>query len=270
VKEIGSDITRVQPGDKVLLSFNPCMECANCRLKLPGYCDHFESRLWSGLRQDSSFTLKSPSGTSIYGNFFGQSAFSRLVLVNGSCMVKVAPETDLRLFAPLGCGVQTGTGVVWNTLDVQRGESLIISGCGAVGMSAIMAARERCASTIIAVDVKPERLDLARELGATHALNGLDIDLAQQVRAICSLPKGVRHGFDTTAVPGVIEMLIEAVGVRGQIVVVGATPLDKKISIQPLQFLNMGKKFIGSVEGESYPPEVRLRIGPTEPTSSIP
>lgn len=173
-------------------------------------------------------------------------------------MVKVPPETDMALFAPLGCGIQTGTGVVWNTLDVQAGESFIVSGCGAVGMSAIMAAKIRGAMPIIVVDIKTERLRLAKELGATHALNGLDPDLIQQIRMICPLRAGVRHAFDTTGVPRVIETMIEAIGVRGQIVVVGATALDKKVSIQPLEFLNMGKRFIGSVEGDCFPPEVSL------------
>lgn len=173
-------------------------------------------------------------------------------------MVKVPPETDIRLFAPLGCGIQTGTGVVWNTLDVRQGESFIVSGCGAVGMSSIMAAKIRGASTIIAVDVKPERLQLAKELGATHALNGLDSDLIQQIRSICPLRAGVKHAFDTTGVPAVIETMIEAIGVRGQIVVVGATALHKKVGIQPLEFLNMGKRFIGSVEGDCFPPEVSV------------
>jgi Zn-dependent alcohol dehydrogenase len=263
VKEVGSAVTHVQPGDKVLLSFNPCGQCGNCSQKLPSYCDHFEQRLWSGLRSDGSSTLKSTADDDgnqkpIYGNFFGQSSFSRLALVNGNCMVKVPPETDIKLCSPLGCGIQTGTGVVWNTLDMRQGESIIVSGCGAVGMSAIMAAKIRGATTIIAVDIKTERLKLAKELGATHAFNGLDPDLIQRIRMICPLRAGVKHAFDTTGVPKVIETMIEAIGVRGQIVVVGATALDKKVGIQPLEFLNMGKRFIGSVEGDSFPPEVSV------------
>jgi Zn-dependent alcohol dehydrogenase len=196
-------------------------------------------------------------GKPVYGNFFGQSSFSRLALVNSSSLNKVPHETDLKLFAPLGCGIQTGSGVVCNVLNVQQGDSLIVSGCGAVGMSAIMAAKARGAAIIVAVDIKESRLTLARELGATHTFNGGAEDLIQQVHAVCPLPAGVKFAFDTSAVPKVIEAMIEAVGVRGRVVVVGATPLDKTISIQPLKFLDMGKQFVGSVGGESYPPEVR-------------
>lgn len=188
--------------------------------------------------------------------FFGQSSFSRLSLVDRNCLVKVPQTTDLKLFAPLACGVQTGTGAVWNALDVQKGNFFIVAGCGAVGMSAVMAARERGAAIIIAVDIKEDRLTLAKELGATHAVNGLDDDFMHQIRTICPLPTGVHHALDTTAVPKVIESMIDATGLRGQTVVVGATPLDQRIGIQPTQYLNMGKRFIGSVEGDSYPPEV--------------
>lgn len=105
MKEVGTDIKHVQPGDKVILCFNQCRECNNCKLKLPGYCDNMGTRTWLGLRPDWSFTLKSTVGKSIHGNFFGQSSFSRIVIANRSRLVKV------KLFAPLGCGVQTGT--VW-------------------------------------------------------------------------------------------------------------------------------------------------------------
>lgn len=174
-------------------------------------------------------------------------------------MVKVPPEADLTLFATLGCGVQTGTGVVFNTLDVREGSSIAVFGIGTVGMSAIMAAKIRGAGTIIAVDLDAGRLALAKDLGATHILNGGLPDLIDKIHDICPLPRGVRFGFDTTAVPRVIESMIEAIGVRGRCVVVGATPADKTVRIQPLKFLDMGKHFIGSVEGESNPVEVSTK-----------
>ncbi|KIW26103.1 uncharacterized protein PV07_09230 [Cladophialophora immunda] len=256
VREVGADIDHVRPGDKVILSFNPCRECANCKAKLPGYCDHQMSRTWAGLRPDQSFTLRSgASGEPTYGNFFGQSSFARLAIANKSCLVKVPPETDLKLFAPLGCGVQTGYGVAANTLNIQAGDSFVVSGCGAVGLSAIMAAKARGAETIIAVDLQERRLGLAQELGATHTVNGASRDLIGEIRAIAPLPAGVRYALDTTAVPKVIENMIEVVGVRGKIVIVGATPADKLVQIRPLAFLNAGKQLVGCVEGDSYPPE---------------
>ncbi len=165
-------------------------------------------------------------------------------------------ETNLKLFAPLGCAIQTGSGVVLNTLNVQQHDSVAVSGCGAVGMSAIMAAKERKAAIIVAIDLSEERLAIAKQLGATHTINGRNGDVVQQIHQILPLPAGVKYAFDTTAVPKVIESMIEATGIRGKTVVVGATPFEQTIAIQPLKFLNMGKHLIGSVEGDSYPPEV--------------
>jgi Zn-dependent alcohol dehydrogenase len=214
------------------------------------------SRTWLGLRPDESFTLKSRSGQPIYGNFFGQSSFSRLAIVNKSCLIKVPQETDIKQFAPLGCGVQTGYGVVVNKLNLQPGDSFIVSGCGAVGLSAIMAAKARGAKTIIAVDLQEPRLAIAKEVGATHVVNGASKDLIEEIRAIAPLPVGVKYALDTTAVPKVIEDMIEAVGVQGKVVIVGATPPDKFVQIQPLKFLDAGKQLLGCVGGESYPAEV--------------
>lgn len=119
-----------------------------------------------------------------------------------------------------------------------------------------MAAKVRGAATIIAIDLNEERLAVAKELGATHTINSKDGDVVQQIHQILPHPAGLKYAFDTTAVPKVIESMIEATGVRGKTVVVGATPFDQTVAIQPMNFLNMGKHFIGSVEGDSYPPEV--------------
>lgn len=258
VREVGVDVKHVQPGDKVILGIDSCGECLNCQDRLPGYCDENRPRNWEGKRPDGSTKLKGMDRQPIYGNFIGQSSFSRLAIVSCNSLVKVASDTELEMLAPLGCGVLTGTGAVWNVLDVQRGDSLVVSGCGAVGMSAIMAAKSRGASTIIAIDLAPERLRLAAELGATNCINGKDDDLIKQIHRLAPLPAGVKHAFDTTGVPKVIETLIEATGVRGTTVVVGATPLDKTVNIQPLNFLDMGKRLLGSTQGDGDPTKVRL------------
>lgn len=256
VRWVGDDVSSVQVGDKVILSFNSCGACRNCKIEKMNYCEEAQARNWSGLRSDGAFQISGKDKAPIYGNFFGQSSFCKQAVVNGSSLVKVPGDVDLRLYAPLGCGIQTGTGVVWNTLDVCEGESIMVAGCGAVGMSAIMAARIRKAGIIIAVDLSEERLSLARALGATHTFLGSHAQVIAQAREILPLPHAVKYAFDTTGVPSVIEMLIEAVGLRGKVAIVGATPLTKKIQIQPLEFLNMGKQLVGSVEGESRPTQV--------------
>ncbi len=153
--------------------------------------------------------MRTGSGSTLYSNFFGQSSFSSLAIVNGRCLVKVSDKSPLDLYAPLGCGMMTGAGAVFNVLNVQPGGSVAIFGTGAVGMAAIMASKIRKASIIIGIDLNEERLKIAQKLGATHVLNGSAADIAHQVKMICK-GNGVTHALDTTGVPAIIERMIES------------------------------------------------------------
>ena len=116
-----------------------------------------------------------------YGAFFGQSAFAKHALVVENSVVKVPKGTDLVALAPLGCGMQTGAGAVLNLLKPSESSVVLITGAGAVGLGALFAAAYLKVKTIIVVDIVPSRLELAKSLGATHAINGLDEDVVAQV-----------------------------------------------------------------------------------------
>lgn len=178
---MGSDATDIQVGDKVLLSYNFCGKCVQCSSHFPAYCEKIIGLNFGGKRLDDSSTVSLPNGPGIFSNFFGQSSFSQVAVVSKSSVVRVLPTTDLQLFAPLGCGMQTGAGAILNTLNVQPGSSVVIFGTGCVGLSGVMATKIRRARVIIAVDLQPERLALARELGATHAIRGDDPHIRQQI-----------------------------------------------------------------------------------------
>ena len=128
---------------------------------------------FAGQRPDGSHALTSAaSGDTLHDRFFAQSSFATYAIANERNTVKVRDDAPLELLGPLGCGIQTGAGTVLSALEVERRASFAVTGAGAVGLSAVMAARVAGATTIIAVDVVPARLDLARELGATHVING--------------------------------------------------------------------------------------------------
>src|SRR5690606_27507338 len=134
---------------------------------------NFNDRNFAGARPDGSHALSLPDGDgALYDRFFGQSSFATYAIAHESNTVKVREDAPLELLGPLGCGIQTGAGTVLRALQVGAGASFAVMGAGAVGLSAVMAARVTGATTIIAVDVVPARLELARELGATHAFNG--------------------------------------------------------------------------------------------------
>jgi len=169
--------------------------------------------------------------------------------------VKVASETPLELFAPLGCGLQTGAGAVLNTLNVQPGSSLAVFGVGSVGMSAVMAGKMRGAKTIIAVDLQPSRLELARSLGATHGIMGSDPDVVEQIQKLCP-PNGVNFALDCSGVSQVIEKMIECLGTRGRAATVGAPSPGKKVGVDIFNHLVLGREYVGCCEGDSVAEKV--------------
>lgn len=124
------------------------------------------------------------SDHAIHDHFFGQSSFSTYTIANERNVVKVAKQAPLELLGPLGCGIQTGAGSVLNALKVEAGSSFAAFGAGAVGLAAVMAAKVAGATTIIAVDVTPSRLELALELGATHVINSREEDPVQRIQSI--------------------------------------------------------------------------------------
>lgn len=255
VKKVGSRVKGFSEGHKVLLSFNHCRRCRNCEKELPGYCVQMMDRNWSGTRPDGSKTLHALNGQSVHASFFGQSSFSRLALVNVSCLVKIPQTTALEMFAPLGCGVQTGYGTIVNTLNLDKDSSIAVFGAGAVGLSAIMAAKSREAAVIIAVDLNPQRLQLAHELGATHVLQGGKADVTEKISRICG-PYGLQYAVDTTGSSAVVETMICCLGVRGRAVCLGSTGPGKTAQFDVTKHLNMGKHVLGSVVGDSCPQKV--------------
>lgn len=212
---------------------------------------------FGGRRQDGSQPLSLADGTSLFSAFFGQSSFSKIAVVSGRTIVRVPPSTDLSLFAPLGCGIQTGAGTVLNTLDVQLGQSLAIFGVGTVGLSCIMAGKLRKASPLIAVDINADRLKLAELLGATHTILSSDgsVDV---VSRICSISggNGVSRAADCSGVPSVIESMIQSLGSRGKAATIGAPAPGSCVKLDVFAHIVKGTHYIGSCEGDSVPAEV--------------
>ncbi|KAJ5350817.1 hypothetical protein N7541_008544 [Penicillium brevicompactum] len=252
ILDVGRNIKHLQKQDKVLLSFDSCGACVQCDSKHPAYCQEWAQRNFGQKRMDGSLSLATPDGTKIHGNFFGQSSFARHTIVSGNSVVKVPSDTPLGVFSPLGCGVQTGAGAILNTLDVQAGKTVAIFGVGSVGMSAVMAAKMRGASVIIAVDLQTQRLELAKELGATHAVIGSDEDVVAQIQKI-SGSNGVDYSVDCAGIPSVVEKALDCLGTRGKAATVGAPAPGKRAGVDVFAHLVMGRQYIGCCEGDSDP-----------------
>jgi aryl-alcohol dehydrogenase len=251
VVSVGKDVTAVAVGDHVAISFNSCAACPRCTRGEPAYCHNFLEYNFSGVRPDGSSGLAS-GGTKLGANFFGQSSLATHALAHERNVVKLPPEAPIEIVGPLGCGIQTGAGAILNSLDVQPGATVVVAGAGAVGLSAVMAAVVRDASSIIAVDLHETRRALAIELGASHAIDPQAGPLADQIREIA--PAGVDYVVDTTAVTPVVEQLLASLGMRGVLGLIGV-PADMQatFSIGLFQPPLLGLTVRGIVEGDSDP-----------------
>lgn len=154
VEQVGKTVKGIAPGDHVVLSYQSCGRCPQCRSWHPTDCEFFYEANFGFQRLDGSNALQR---SGVRGHFFGQSSFATLVLATKRNLVKVPEDLPLETLAPLGCGMQTGAGTVMNSLKVVKGSSLAVFGTGAVSLAAIMAAHIVKADPIIGVDIKPAR-----------------------------------------------------------------------------------------------------------------
>ncbi|WP_406223108.1 NAD(P)-dependent alcohol dehydrogenase [Streptomyces canus] len=249
VEAVGPAVTGVAPGDHVVLSFTSCGDCRNCDGGHPAYCATWlPLNLLGGRRADGTSTI-SRDGEPLGGHFFGQSSFAERALVDERSLVKVDQDVPLESIAPLGCGVQTGVGAVWNVLKPVTGSTIVVLGAGAVGLSAVMAAALTPATTIVAVDRFGERLTLARELGATHTVNAAEEDLGEALAAITG-GQGADGIVETTGNVKVLRQGVDALGARGTVVVVGAPPFGSEVSLDVNGLLG-GKRVVGLTLGDA-------------------
>lgn len=247
VEAIGPGVGGIVVGDHVVLSFDSCGACASCRGGHPAYCESFLPRNLSGRHLDGSSPATDEAGKPVGARWFGQSSFATHALATVRNAVLVDRSLPLELLGPLGCGIQTGAGSVLVAMGVRAGSTIAVYGAGAVGLAAVMAARVAGATTIVAVDLHPARLELARELGATDAIDGKAGDVAQQ---ILSLTGGVEYVFDTTGIPAVIAGAINALKPRGVCGMVAVRGAD--LVLAPLT-LELGRTVMGIIEGDVVP-----------------
>jgi aryl-alcohol dehydrogenase len=247
VREVGPGVEELQRGDEVVLSFASCRLCRYCRSGASAYCAHMGTLNLSGGRPDGTNALTG----GVHGFFFGQSSFATCAVADQSCVVKVNGAGDLSLLAPLGCGVQTGAGTVLNRLRPSPGSSFGVFGVGAVGLAALMAAAINGCTPIVAVDLNPRRLEIARTLGATHVIDAGEQDVGSALRECC--PGGLTNAIDTTAAPRVISTAVEHLAPRGTAALVGLSAPGVTLSIDPSLFISHGISVVGVVEGDSVP-----------------
>lgn len=248
VERVGARVAKVQPGDHVVLTFRACGQCVACKRGDPTHCPNIFGCNFGGVRSDGSATIHH-KGVPIFGNFFNQSSFAAYAIASEANTVKVAKDVPLELLGPLGCGIQTGAGAVLNTFKPAAGSSIAIFGCGSVGLSALMAAKAIGCTTIIAVDVNPVRLVLARQLGATHAFDPRNCNVVEEIH---KLGGGADFSLETTAIPAVFRQAVDCLTVPGVCGLVGAAPMGTEVTFD-MNSIMFGRSVVGIIEGQSVP-----------------
>lgn len=261
VKSVGPKVTKVQEGDRVLLSFSFCKECHNCQFGAPGFCQKWGQINFSGTKGAFSSSESETHGEEIGGSFFGQSSFSRLTRVKECSVVKVTDllknDDQLKVLAPFGCGIQTGAGTITELANAQAADTVAILGLGAVGLAAIMVcslrhvphqarkflssiqgAKIRGCKTIIGVDRIASRLELAKSLGATHVVDTGSIEgtLGEEVRGITG-GVGTTVTVDASGAVPLIQQGVEFTANQGKAILLGVPPMDAALQVHLVPYI---------------------------------
>jgi aryl-alcohol dehydrogenase len=247
VEKVGARVTKVKPGDHVVLAWDYCGTCTACKVGAELYCLNFFLHNFHGARPDDSPTLRKGDEI-IHGCFFCQSSFADFALANERNVVKVPDDVPLEVVAPMGCGIMTGAGAVMNALRPKPGSSIAVFGTGTVGMSAVMAAQVVGCTTIIAVDVNPDRLKMAKELGATHIVNAGEVDPVETILEITG--GGVEFTLECVGDPKVLRQAVDVLPRLGVCGLLGVVPPGTEVSLNMDLIMN-GRTVKGILGGDA-------------------
>ena len=241
VLEVGPGVTHVAPGDHVIGCLSAfCGSCAFCLSGQPNLCG-------------GSATARAPGETprlsqkgQVIHQFAHLSAFAEEMLVHENALVKIRKDMPLDRAALIGCGVTTGLGAAFNTAKVRPGDTAVVIGCGGVGLAAIQGCRIAGASRIVAVDTMAWKLDLAKQLGATDAIDASKEDPTLKV---LGLTGGVDYAFECIGLKATAQQGLGMIHKGGTLVLVGVVPIGTTLELNGLDIVLQGKSVVGSMMG---------------------
>ncbi|MCL4508716.1 MAG: Zn-dependent alcohol dehydrogenase [Chloroflexi bacterium] len=247
VDQVGTQVSRVKPGDHVIIAFgNKCGECAYCRRGEPYLCTPEDPAKNISLRAHAR-----RNSTMVYG-FIGVGSFAEATVVPESNCVPIATSVPLEPACLIACGVSTGVGAVINVAHVQPGSSVVVIGVGGVGLNVIQGAHLAGAARIIAVDINPQKLDLAQRFGATHGVNSSADDVVGCIRQLTG-GLGADYAFEVIGLPQTIQQAYETVRKGGTAVVVGVATEDAVVQFSAPDLMRSGKRILGCNAGGVRP-----------------
>lgn len=243
IEKVGGNVTDLKVGDHVILSWIPsCKKCYHCVSGRPNLCESYKTKI------DSRISL---NGKPVYPEF-RVGSFAEYAVVPESGAIKIRDDMPLDKACLIGCSVMTGVGSVINTAKVEPGSSVLVVGCGGVGLSIVQGAALTSAGKVIVADLNEDKLEKAIEFGATHAIHSGRQDLLKEVMRITD-NVGVDYAFEAIGNVKTIELAYETTRTGGTAVIVGQAASGQKVSIDPFEMSDREKKLIGCNYGLAKP-----------------
>ncbi|HET6795189.1 MAG TPA: Zn-dependent alcohol dehydrogenase [Acidimicrobiales bacterium] len=243
VEAVGDQVDHVAPGDHVIACLSLfCGQCEYCLSGQPFLCAR------SGLRRPAEGRPRLSRGGTPVGQFADLGGYAEAMLVHQNAVVKIRPDMPLDRAALIGCGVTTGLGAVFRTAAVEPGETVAVVGCGGIGLNCVQGAFIAGASRIVAVDVVPSKLELARQFGATDLVDASEGDPVARVQELTG--GGVHHAFEAIGLAQTAAQAFAMARRGGSATIIGMIPLGEQVTLPGAQFLS-GKRIQGSVMGSN-------------------
>jgi len=243
IEAVGEHVRHVKEGDRVVINWQPkCSRCRACRSGRADFCDGI-----AGTAQPRLYWRGQPAAA-----LLNAGTLCSKVVVPAAGVVLIPREVPFHVAAMLGCAVATGVGAALYTAKVAPDDTVVVIGVGAVGLNIVQGARLAHASVIVAVDLDPGRLELSRNLGATHVINPKNNAWTEQVRDLTA-GRGADHVFEAVGNPQVMAQGIDALARGGALTLVGAASRDASLTFAPRRFMSQQQTIRGCIYGNIYP-----------------
>jgi alcohol dehydrogenase len=250
VEHTGEDVESVEPGDHVVLGGIACGKCDRCMVGRSNICKKKFKAVREGTLKNGKMKFTNEDGNKLR-HCNGVSAFSEHTIVTEDVVAKITDEIPSERATLLGCAIHTGSGAVMNTADVEPNSSVVIFGAGGVGLSGVQGAVIQSAKNIIVVDIVPEKLDIAKQLGATHTIDPTEEDVKEGVRSITN--EGADYAFEMSGNASVFPLSVEVTKPLGTTVMVGNAPEGKHQLEMDLNQIHLNEKeIVGAINGSYY------------------
>lgn len=250
VEAVGAGVTRVAPGDHVVLNWAPsCGSCFYCLNGRPSLCATYVTPVWAGTMMDGTPRL-SKNGQPIY-HYCALACFADYAVVPQESCVPLREEVPFPVGALIGCAVTTGVGAALNTAQVRAGRSVAVFGVGGVGLCTVMGAQLAGAAPLLAIDTVAARADVATTLGATHFVTA-GPEALKTIRDLTG-GRGADYVFDTTGLPAVQEQCLEAVRPGGVVILAGLAPMGSATNLPGAVITRQEKTVTGTYYGSAHP-----------------